>query len=308
MDSISSDHLPNTFSGFVAIVGKPNVGKSTLLNALLGAKVSAVTSKPQTTRRGIRGIYTGYGETAPYQAVFVDTPGLHKPQDALGKFMNNEVHNALSDMDAVLWVVDLRRPPSEEDKLVARALQPFDKPLWLVGNKLDAAKYADEAFDAYAKLLEDKQFSGVKLSAQEDPKAVAKLLEVLLKALPQNPFFFPDYGRSDQSREQWAAEIVRETAMNALRDELPYSVATRVNSWIERDNGMQFLDAEIIVEDHKHRKIVVGAGGRMLKQIGLRSRKQLEVFLSKKVYLQLEVIVMSGWKSDPEALRELGYE
>ncbi|MFN3266656.1 MAG: GTPase Era [Deinococcales bacterium] len=307
MDSISSDHL-STFSGFVAIVGKPNVGKSTLLNALLGAKVSAVTPKPQTTRRGIRGIYTGYGETAPYQAVFVDTPGLHKPQDALGKFMNNEVHNALSDMDAVLWVVDLRRPPSEEDKLVARALAPFNKPLWLVGNKLDAAKYPSESFAAYAKLLEGKEYKGIQLSAQEDPKAVQKLLSELLKNLPKNPFFFPDFGRSDQSREQWAAEIIREEAMKALRDELPYSIATRVNAWLERENGMQVLEAELIVEAFAHRKIVVGAGGRMLKQIGLRARKQLEVFLSKKVYLQLEVIVMAGWRSDNEALRELGYE
>lgn len=311
MDSVLSDDLLKidnlTYSGFVAIVGKPNVGKSTLLNSLLGAKVSAVTAKPQTTRRGIRGIYTGYNETAPYQAVFLDTPGLHKPADALGKYMNNEVHNALSDVDVVLWVVDLRRPPSDEDKLVARAIAPFHKPIWLVGNKLDAAKYPDEAYTAYGKLLE-REFNSVKLSAQNDPKAVQKLLEDILKTLPENPFFFPDYGRSDQSREQWAAEIIREEAMKALYEEIPYSVATRVNSWIERDNGTQFLEAELIVEQSSHRKIAVGAGGSMLKQIGLRSRKQLEVFLSKKVYLALEVIVMTGWRSDTEALRELGYE
>jgi GTPase len=309
MDSIPSDDLLNkTYAGFVAIVGKPNVGKSTLLNTLLGAKVSAVTPKPQTTRRGMRGIYTGFAETAPYQAVFVDTPGLHRPADALGKYMNNEVHNALSDVDAVVWVVDLRRPPAEEDKLVARAISPFDKPLWLVGNKLDVAKYPDEAMTAYAKLLERDDIVQVKLSAQNDPEAVQKLLAEVLKTLPENPHFFPNYGRSDQSREQWAAEIIREEAMQALYEEIPYSIATRVNSWLERDNGMQVLSAELIVEQSSHRKIAVGAGGKMLKQIGLRARKQLEVFLNKKVYLELEVIVMSGWRSDTEALRELGYE
>ncbi len=309
MDSIPSDDLLNkTYSGFVAIVGKPNVGKSTLLNSLLGAKVSAVTPKPQTTRRGMRGIYTGYGETAPYQAVFVDTPGLHKPADALGKYMNNEVHNALSDVDAVVWVVDLRRPPTEEDKLVARAISPFDKPLWLVGNKLDVAKYPDEALNAYEKLLERDDIIKVKLSAQNDPEAVQTLLADVLKNLPENPFFFPNYGRSDQSREQWAAEIIREEAMQALRDEIPYSVATRVNSWVERDNGMQVLEADLIVEQGSHRKIVIGAGAKMIKQIGLRARKQLEVFLNKKVYLDLEVSVMTNWRSDTEALRELGYE
>ncbi len=305
MDSIKSDDLDvKTFSGFVAIVGKPNVGKSTLLNAMLGVKVAPVTSKPQTTRRGVRGIVT----TADRQVVFVDTPGLHKPADALGKYMNNEVHNALVDVDAAIWVVDLRRPPSEEDKLVARTLEHFEKKIWLVGNKLDAAKYPDESFDAYAKLLTKDDFEGVRLSAKENPKAVAELLEAVLGTLEEGPFFFPQAGKSDQTREQWAAEIIREETMNALKDEIPYSVATKVLNWIERDNGMQVLEGEIIVDKTAHRKIVVGAGGRMLKQIGQRARKQLEVFLTKKVYLELEVVVMRDWRQDSEALRELGYE
>jgi GTPase len=265
-----------THSGFVAIVGKPNVGKSTLLNAMLGVKISPVTSKPQTTRRGVRGIATVENR----QAIFVDTPGLHKAKDALGAYMNQEIHAALADVDAILWVVDLRRPPGDEDKLVARAIRGFEKPLWLVGNKLDAAKYPDEAYDNYSKL----------------------------HAMPDNPFFFPESGKSDQSREQWAAEIIREEAMNALSEELPYSVATRVLSWESKDDGMQVMECEIIVEKTAHRKIVVGSGGRMIKQIGQRARKQLEVFLNARVYLALEVVVMHDWRQDTEALRELGYE
>jgi GTP-binding protein Era len=295
---------PPTFAGFVAIVGKPNVGKSTLLNAMLGVKISAVTSKPQTTRRGVRGINTADNR----QAVFVDTPGLHKAQDALGKYMNQEIHSTLGDVDAVIWVVDLRRPPNEEDKLVARALGGFTKPLWLVGNKLDAAKYPEEAFDNYAKLLERQDFNRVKLSAKDNPKAVAALLEEVMHALPLNPFFFPGAGKSDQSREQWAAEIIREEAMNTLSQELPYSVATRVLGWERNPDGMQVIQAEIIVEKPQHRKIVIGSDGRMIKQIGQRARKQLEIFLNARVYLALEVVVIRDWRQDSEALRELGYE
>jgi GTPase len=297
-----------TFAGFVAIVGKPNVGKSTLLNAMMGVKIAPVSNKPQTTRRGVRGIAT----VEDRQAVFVDTPGLHKPTDALGNYMNGEIQGALADVEAAIWVVDLRRPPGDEDELVARTLHGFKKPLWIVGNKLDVAKYPDGAMTAYAKLLEpdaDKQwFNQVKLSAQNDTKAVAALLEEVMAVLPPNPFFFPGSGKSDQSRENWAAELLREEVMVALRDELPYSVATRVTKWEDRKDGMNVLTAEIIVEKNQHKGMVIGSGGKKLKEIGLRTRKQLEVFLSARVYLDIEVIVIANWRSDSEALRELGYE
>jgi GTP-binding protein Era len=302
-EEISPPNHP-TRSGFVAIVGKPNVGKSTLLNAMLGVKVAPVTSKPQTTRRGVRGIMT----VDDMQAVFVDTPGLHKPKDALGKYMNDEVHAALADVDAVLWVVDLRRPPSDEDEMVARAIRGFGKPLWLVGNKLDAAKYPDEALGHYRKLIDNPDVRPRKLSAQNDPKAVAALLEEILTSLPENPFYFPVSSRSDQSREQWAAEIVREEAMKALEQELPYSVAVRVTSWQERPDGMQVIQAELVVERVAHKGIVIGKGGAMLGRIGRAARKQLEVFMDKRVFLDLEVVVIPDWRRDTEALRELGYE
>lgn len=295
-----------THSGFVAIVGKPNVGKSTLLNAFLNTKVAPTSPRPQTTRRGVRGIHS----TDTHQIVFVDTPGLHKPKDALGKYMNQEVHSALSDVDVILWVVDLRHPPTDEDQLVARQVRDLPKPLFLIGNKTDAAKYPDEAMKLYRALLEERtgETAEVMLSAQNSPEAVGTLREQILDALPENPFFFPRGSASDQSREQWAAEIIREEAMKKLRDELPYAVATRVNRWTEREDGLQRIEGEIVVEKNAHKGMVIGAGGKQLREIGQAARKQLEVFLNRKVFLGLEVIVIPGWREDEEALRELGYE
>ncbi|ABF46120.1 MULTISPECIES: GTPase Era [Deinococcus] len=295
-----------THAGFVAIVGKPNVGKSTLLNAFLNTKVAPTSPRPQTTRRGVRGIYS----TDTQQIVFVDTPGLHKPKDALGKYMNQEVQSALADVDAILWVVDLRHPPTEEDELVARQVRDLPKPLFLIGNKVDAAKYPDEAMRLYRALLEGRtgETHERMLSAQNSPQAVAALREQILDALPENPFFFPRSSASDQTREQWAAEIIREEAMKRLREELPYAVATRVTNWTEREDGLQRIEAELIVEKNAHKGMVIGAGGKMLREIGQAARKQLEVFLNCKVFLGLEVIVIPGWREDEEALRELGYE
>lgn len=302
-----TDFAPSeqTRAGFIAIVGKPNVGKSTLLNSFLGVKVAPTSPRPQTTRKGVRGIYT----TDDAQIVFVDTPGLHKPKDAMSKYMNNEVSSALSDVDGVLWVVDLRHPPTDEDRLVARQIRELPKPLTLVGNKTDAAKYPEEAMKLYRELLEGRSdVNEVMLSAQNSPAQVALLREQLLSALPENPFFFPRGASSDQSREQWAAEIVREEAMQKLRDELPYAIATRVNSWTEREDGLQRIEAELIVEKQSHKGMVIGAGGKQLREIGQAARKQLEVFLGCQVFLGLGVVVIPGWREDPEALRELGYE
>lgn len=296
-----------TYSGFIALLGKPNVGKSTLLNTLLGVKVAPITPKPQTTRRGVRGIYTQDDR----QLVFVDTPGLHRAKDALGDYMNREVRNALIDVDIALWVVDLRRPPSDEDKGVARLLKGIDPatPIYLIGNKVDAAKYPDEALRLYHELLPNAA-KVLSLSALNDPEAVYALRDELLQQLPAGPFFFPSNIRSDQSRETWAAELIRESAMIHLRQELPYAVAVQVLEWRDPAEPSEplYLQAELWVEKPNHRMIVLGKGGAMIKEIGRTARKQLEVFLSQRVYLDLEVVVRRDWREDPEALRELGYE
>ncbi len=295
-----------THSGFVAIVGKPNVGKSTLLNTMLGVKVAPITPKPQTTRRGVRGIYTFEDR----QLVFVDTPGFHRgAKSALDKAMHRMVRESLIDVDFILWVVDLRRPPSDEDKLVARLLDNIDDtPVIIVGNKVDAAKYPDEALQLYKDLAPHAE-RALAISALNDPQAVYTLRDDLLERIDEGPFYFPADVRSDQSREQWASELIREAAMIHLREEIPYSVAVQVTDWEESEGDKPLvIVAEIWVEKTGHRRMVIGKGGAMIKEIGKMARKQLEIFLQERIYLELEVVVRSSWREDREALRELGYE
>ncbi len=293
-----------TYSGFVAIVGKPNVGKSTLLNNLLGVKVAPISPRPQTTRKSVRGVLTEGNR----QAVFVDTPGLHKPEDALGDYINEQVKEALSDVNLILWLVDLRHPPTEEDHMVARALRPLlgKVPIYLLGNKRDAAKYPETAMAAYAELLPGVE--ATRAISALDERDVGELRAEILALLPEGPFYFPpDFARSDQPFEEWIAEIIREEAMKRLFEEVPYSVAVRVEEVAERENGVLYVRATLFVEREAHKPIVIGKGGRKLKEIGRAARKQLEVFLNRKVYLDLAVKVYKNWRKDPEALRELGY-
>ncbi len=301
---------PPMRSGFVAILGKPNVGKSTLLNTVLGVKVAPISAKPQTTRRGVRGIWTDV--PARRQLVFVDTPGLHKGRTALDSFMSREIRGAVADVEVVLWVVDLRRPPGDEDRDVARLLRGIDPatPVFLIGNKLDVAKYPEEAMELYADLgaTITRRYM---LSAQNDPKAVYELRDDLLDLLPESPYYFPENLRSDQSREQWAGELIRESVMTHLYQELPYTVAVKVDDWIDADEEADqplIIQAEIWVEKPQHRPIVIGHGGRMIREIGRTARKQLEIFLDQKIFLDLEVVVRRDWRMDTEALRELGYD
>lgn len=306
--ALQVDDPGSTRAGFVAIVGKPNVGKSTLLNTILGVKVAPITSKPQTTRRGVRGIYSAEQR----QLVFVDTPGYHRGPTRLDGAMNRAVRESVIDVEAVLWMVDLRRPPSDEDKDVARLLKGVDPAVrvWLIGNKLDAAKYPEEALSLYRELAPNAE-RVIAISALNDPDEVYALRDDLLELLPESPFYFPDDVRSDQPREVWAAELIRESVMTHLRQELPYAVAVVVDEWRAPEPGSDeplYLHAEIWVEKQGHRPIVLGRGGAMIKEIGRTARKQLEVFLQRRVYVDLEVVVRRAWRDDRDALRELGYE
>ncbi|KIQ54315.1 GTPase Era [Meiothermus taiwanensis] len=292
-----------TYSGFVAVVGKPNVGKSTLVNTMLGVKIAPISPKPQTTRKRVRGIHTEGNR----QIVFVDTPGWHEAADALSEYMIRQITEALAEVNLVLWLVDLRHPPTHEDELVARALRPLkgQVPIILVGNKADAAKYPEAAMQAYAELLPGLESRMISAQNERDAKA---LRDEVLALLPEGPFFFPeDYAKGDQTPEEWAAEIVREEAMKRLKEEIPYSIATKTEAFELRDNGTFYIQVNIYVERENHKPILIGAGGRKLKEIGAAARKQLEVFLARKVYLDLQVKVYPNWRKDPEALRELGY-
>lgn len=304
--SVTSLNEPTeTYAGFVVILGKPNVGKSTLINTLLGVKIAPISPKVQTTRQGVRGIYTEGNR----QLIFVDTPGLHKPKDNLGRYMNREVKHAVEDVDIVLWVVDLKRPPNEEDKEVARLIEEISQNtlIYLIGNKLDAAKYPQEAIELYNDLLPNikKVYS---FSALQEPKVVYSLRNDLLELLPNNPFFFPSDIRSDQPRERWAAEIIRESCLINLHQEIPYGVAVKVLEWRDqKKNQPIYIRAEVWLERSNHRMIVLGKGGKMIKEIGRSARKQLEIFLASKVFLDLEVTVKPDWRKNVLALKELDY-
>ena len=227
--------------------------------------------------------------------------------DALGEFMDQEVYEALSDVNAVVWVVDLRHPPTPEDELVAKALKPLvgKVPILLVGNKLDAAKYPEEALKAYHALLPEAE---ARMLSALDERQVAGLKAELLALLPEGPFFYPeDFAKSDQDFGEWVAEIIREEAMKRLWHEVPYAVAVKTEEVAERENGVLYIKALLYVERPSQKAIVIGEGGRKLKEIGQAARKQLEIFLNRKIYLDLLVKVYPDWRKDPEALRELGY-
>ncbi|HEY4002831.1 MAG TPA: GTPase Era [Candidatus Xenobia bacterium] len=299
-----------THAGFVTLVGKPNVGKSTLLNAMLESPVAPVSTRPQTTRRQLRGIYTH----RDMQIVFVDAPGVHAPADRLDSYMQQQIHEALEEVDLVLWVVDLRHPPTDEDAMVAHRLQSHPSPVWLIGNKLDAATRPDDAMAAYEALLPGRAQSR-RLSALDFP-SVGLLRRELLEQLPEGPWMYPaeTSGKSDQGPERWAGDMIRQAAMEHLYQEIPYTLAVKVETLEKRKKHkpkpaeIMYCKATLIVEREAHKPIAIGHGGSMLKRIGRRARQLMEQLLGRQVYLDLEVRVYPNWRQDSEALRELEME
>ena len=289
-------------SGFVSVVGRPNVGKSTLLNAFMGRKIAITSAKPQTTRNAIRGILTGEA----WQIIFVDTPGLHKPKTLLGERLNDVVRRTLSEVDAIVFVLDALSPSGTGDEFVAREVLRTGTPAICVVNKMDAAgpvKMAPQ-LQAAASLGDWREI--VPVSAKQGTN-VPMLQEMLVGLLPEGPQFYPEDAVTDQPRELLLAEIIREKALSLLHEEVPHSIATSVESVSERPDGIVDVEATVYVERDSQKGIVIGKGGAMLKEIGTRARSELEWLLGGKVFLRLQVKVAKDWQRNPKHLQRLGY-
>jgi len=300
-----SDEEPRDFrAGYTALVGRPNVGKSTLMNRLLGQKVAAVSPRPQTTRLRQLGILTS--ETA--QVVFMDTPGLHLPVHKLGEYMNQVAEDSLRDADVICWLVDASAPPTDEDRQVAGRLKALKhaSPVLMVLNKVDVVNdgVLAQRSEAFQSLL--PQVKPVAVSAVTGQNCDI-LLQEILAHLPQGAPFFSEDQVTDFYERDIAAELIREAALNHLRDEIPHGMAVRIDEFTERATGGAYIHATLLVERETHKGIVIGRNGDMLKRIGSSARAEIESMSDRKVFLELKVKVNANWRNRPDALRWLGY-
>jgi len=291
-------------AGFVAVMGRPNVGKSTLINALLQQKIAAVSPRPQTTRKRQMGILT----TDQVQAIFVDTPGFHKPLHKLGENMNKEAIDALQECDAILFVVDASQPPQAEDQMLASQLRAAGRPVptLLALNKVDSVEA--EALQANQTAFEDL-LSGIEslpISATRGDN-LDRLIQILTDWLPEGPAFFPEDQITDLYERDIAADLIREAALNLLRDEVPHGVAIRIDQFLERDDSGAYIEATLFVERESHKGIVIGQNGSMLKKIGTTARLAFEEASGRKIFLRLRVKVRKNWRNDEKVLRSFGF-
>jgi len=305
LDTVFDDSWPEDHrSGVVAVVGRPNVGKSTLINRILGQKIAIVTPKPQTTRKRQLGIYTEeHG-----QILFMDTPGLHKPQHKLGEFMVAVAEEALRDADLILWVLDISVEPQEADKHIAETVKRLrgDTPVILALNKLDLVDDStrETRLDLYGELVENE--AAILVSAANGT-GVKELMAYLLESLPLGPRYYPADQVSEANMRFIAAEVIREKIILNTEKEIPYSVAVEVSEFKERSAEMTYINATIYVERDSQKGIIVGKGGEMIKRLGSAARAELADILGTQVYLDLHVKVLKNWRADEDLMRRLGY-
>ena len=290
-------------SGFVALAGRPNAGKSTLVNQIVGGKVAIVSDKPQTTRREIRGVATGDG----WQLVLVDLPGVQRPRDALTERMQRQVERTLADADAALFVLNGEQAIGPGDRFIAEALKRSGVPIVTVLNKvdrLDRPRTVRALSDAAELGVQGELFP---ISAKSGA-GVGPVVEELVALVPEAPFMYPPDERSDQSLELQIAELVREQVLLRTREEVPHSVEVEVDELEERDDGLLIVRARVWAETESQKGILVGAGGRMVRAVGTAARKEIERLLDRRVHLELNVRVRKGWRRDEGLLDRLGIE
>lgn len=302
LDSIfNEDWSEDHRSGVVAVVGRPNVGKSTLVNAILGQKIAITTPKPQTTRRNQLGIYT----TGDIQILFTDTPGLHKPHNTLGEYMMTVAESALKDADVIVWILDVSEEPQKADEYIAETIQAKRGkiPVLLVLNKIDLVPNKT-AFDEHLALIEHQQV--FKVSASEN-LGVTELLDAVKELLPLGPRYYPADEVSDLNMRFIAAEIVREKVIIHTEQEIPHSVAVEVTDYKDKEKRTEIY-ATIYVERDSQKGIIIGKKGSMIKQIGTEAREDIGNMIERKVFLDLHVKVLKNWRSNEAFMRRVGYK
>lgn len=290
-------------SGFVAITGKPNVGKSTLTNALVGEKVSITSSKPQTTRNRIIGIVNG----EDYQAVLVDTPGIHKPRNKLSEFMMKSVDAATDGVDVELYMIGADKRPDAHDDENIRKFAAAKAPFVLVINKCDCVDEA-KIFELLARYKDVQGIDAIVPVSALRNKGVDEVLSVICKLLPEGERYYSEDLYTDRSMRFMAAEIIREKALRFLGDEVPYGIGVAVNKFEEREDGLIEIDCDVICEKQAHKSIVIGKGGEKIKKISTEARKDIERMTGARVFLNLYVRVKPDWRDSGTVLGDLGYD
>jgi GTP-binding protein Era len=291
-------------SGFVAVLGRPNVGKSTLVNRLVGAKVSITSSRPQTTRGPIRGVRNGPG----YQAIFVDTPGSQKPRDTLRSRMQQQVLDSLSESDVVLVLFDVegvKKGLGTGDRYVARIVAESGTPAIACVNKVDLLRDSSRVLPVVEEISALAEYEDTFLLSAKEGLNVEPLMETVVGLLPPGPHYFPDGAVTDYPESLILAEYIREKALNVLREEVPHAIAVEIDE-VERKDNVTVVYAIIHVERSSQRMIVLGRNGKTIKQIGTEARRDVERLLGARIYLDLKVKVSPGWRNDPRFLERLG--
>ncbi len=291
-------------SGFVTLIGRPNVGKSTLMNHLIGQKIAITSDKPQTTRNRIQTVYTDDRG----QIIFVDTPGIHKAKNKLGEYMVNVAEHTLKDVDVILWLVEPSTFIGAGERHIAEQLNKVKTPIILVINKIDTVKNQDEILTFMAAYKDVCEFAEiVPLSALKE-KNTDLLTELIFKYLPYGPQFYDEDTVTDQPMRQIAAELIREKALRLLNDEIPHGIAVTIERMKERPDGIMDIDASIVCERDSHKGIIIGKGGSMLKRIGTEARKDIEHMMDIQVNLKLWVKVRKEWRDSELYMKNYGYD
>lgn len=290
-------------SGFVAIIGRPNVGKSTLLNRILGDKIVITSDKPQTTRNRIQGIHN----LPAGQIVFIDTPGVHRARSRLNQYMVDTALASVQGVDAILFLVEATARPGDQETLILETLAKAQAPVLLVINKIDlvAKESLLAAIATYARLYPFREIVPVSANSGD---GVERLVDLIHGYLPEGPPYFPDDILTDLPERFIAAEIIREKVFRLTHDEVPYSVAVAIDSFKEREGGVVAIAATITVERDSQKGIIIGRRGEMLKKIGTQARLEIERLLDTRVFLELFVRVRKDWSENPQMLKEFGYE